>query len=701
MTKFATILVSGLLVFITASHADIERVSVSSTGEQGNNQSFGTSLSADGRFIVFTSTASNFVPGDSVNSRDIFVHDRDSGNTERLNLVIDSEQINYNTNTYVSINADGRYVTFHGYTGLFNYDDFIHDRQLGVTERVSVSSSGERSVNSTSISPSVSSVSADGRFVAFTSNAANLVADDSNDTFDVFVRDRISGTTERVSVSSTNAQGNGLSRLPSISDDGRFVVFISSADNLVEADTNAANDIFIRDRALNSTQRLSISSLGVQANSSSGYPSITRDGRYVVFYSKATNLVEGDINAMIDIFIHDRDIGTTELVSVSSNGEQGDSISINPAVSSDGRFVVFHSSASNLVEGDTAGNMTYPNYTDVFVHDRNSGITERLSVSSSGVQGNNNSAVFFAGANGPSISADGRFVGFESSARNLVAADTNGEDDIFVTENNLSLIGDDLSVTLEPTSGAVEVGTYIRFRARFKNNSSSTLFNCNARIINPLVNGRREFSYYSWPLNVANPVLNGSIDVAPGERGQMNLAILPRVAVRDEVSFEYKCDSTQAYTIPYINTVHLTAKTSPLISEDFVRLRNGSNKTAVVIDRSNGKYWSPFVIEVGNTGDSPTSVNLTTTSNLATSILRKSSLCEPLDPANGNWSCSMPRDTQLQVELGADETKKLLVFVHAKTAIAKKPIANRINVEASDSAGEVVAKTSMGISTVN
>ena len=151
-----------------------------------------------------------------------------------------------------------------------------------------------------------------------------------------------------------------------------------------------------------------------------------------------------------------------------------------------------------------------------------------------------------------SISADGRFVAFTSGATNLEASYGNGRiRDIFITEHDLFNIANDLLATLQSTSGATPVGDYIRFRARLTNNSDTALINCNTVLINPLINYQREFSFYSRPLNFSNPQVNGSIDIAPGEIGQIVLAVLPRVAMLKEIHFNYTCDNTQIVTIPY------------------------------------------------------------------------------------------------------------------------------------------------------
>jgi len=216
-------------------------------------------------------------------------------------------------------------------------------------------------------------------------------------------------------------QGDQDSQRPSVSADGRFVAFASLSDNLVPADTNVSSDIFVRDRRTGTTQRVSVSSAGRQANGGSGLlngmggPSISADGRYVAFDSEATNLVKGDTNGNADVFVHDRLTGTTERVSVASSGAQANAGGTEPDISGDGRFVAFESFSDNLVP-DT-------NFTgDAFVHDRQTGVTERISQAPDGTDANGQS--LFA----PRLSNDGRFVYFTSFASNLVAGDTDNSD---------------------------------------------------------------------------------------------------------------------------------------------------------------------------------------------------------------------------------------------------------------------------------
>jgi len=269
-----------------------------------------------------------------------------------------------------------------------------------------------------------SSISADGRYVAFTSDASNLVSDDTNNASDIFIYDAVANTTRRVSVGTDDTQGDNESSLPSISADGRYVAFWSNASNLVNGDTNNASDIFVYDTVANTTRRVSVASDGTEGYDNSSYkpfykPSISADGRYVAFESYASNLVSGDTNNASDIFVYDTVANTTRLVSVDSNGTGGYDNSYGSSISADGRYVAFTSDASNLVSGDTN------NTPDIFVYDTVANTTRIISVGDNGIQGDSESSK-------PSISADGRYVAFTSDASNLVSGDTNNASDIFV-----------------------------------------------------------------------------------------------------------------------------------------------------------------------------------------------------------------------------------------------------------------------------
>jgi Tol biopolymer transport system component len=249
-------------------------------------------------------------------------------------------------------------------------------------------------------------ISADGRYVAFASDASNLVDGDMNGQTDVFVRNLAAGTTTRVSVSSSGAEGNATSGTPAISADGRYVAFASLASNLIAGDTNGYSDVFVRDRITGTTARVSSSTTGGElALVGSGRPAISADGRYVAFAVSEDN-----------VYVRDRVAHTTELVSVNNHGLPGKKPSDEPAISADGRFVAFFSVAGNLVSGGGGWH--------VYVRDRLYGTTRRVDISDTG-------ALAVGSSENPSISADGSYVAFESLARNLVAGDTNNDFDVF------------------------------------------------------------------------------------------------------------------------------------------------------------------------------------------------------------------------------------------------------------------------------
>jgi Tol biopolymer transport system component len=345
------------------------RVSVATDGTQGNMMSGRFSrpaISGNARFTAFDSIATTLVPNDTNRSADVFVHD---GST-------------------------------------------------GVTERISVSTSGVEADND-SESPSVDK---NGRVIAFDSHAENLVAHDTNSFMDVFVHDRMTGRTGRVSVNTNGGNGNGTSFGPSISADGRFVAFASDASNLVPDDTNHVRDMFVRDLVLGTTERVSVASDGTPQNNDAAPGSISADGNVVAFSSFASNLVPDDTNDSFDVFVRDRVAGTTVRASVSTAGVQGDRPSTGPAISGTGRIVAFASDSTNLVPGDTN------NRGDAFVHDLDTGSTIRVSVTDDEGQANGQSVgpgIRGGLVWGPAINYTGTRVAFDSVATNLVAGDTN------------------------------------------------------------------------------------------------------------------------------------------------------------------------------------------------------------------------------------------------------------------------------------
>lgn len=384
-----------------------DSASQSPDGAPANQSTQAPAISDDGRYVAFTSDASNLVANDTNTNADVFVRDRLTGATTRVSVDSAGTQALFGSTSSPSLSADGRYVAFAGSamnlvendTNLVR-DIFVHDRTTGQTVRVSVSTSGAQA-NGASALPNIS---ADGRYIAFQSAATNLVANDTNGREDIFVHDRETGLTARVSLGADGVEANDASGKATISSDGRYVAFFSRAYNLAANEIFGLPEIYVHDRFMGTTELISVNSAEEQANAESFDSSISDDGRFVAFQTAATNL-GGDDPFHSDIFVRDRLAGTTTKISVSSQGESGNSSSIEPRISRNGRYVVFRSFASNL-DDEFDGN----NEVDIFVHDRQTGQTERASVGVLGVESTDIPT-------GPAISADGRYVAFTNGAQ--------------------------------------------------------------------------------------------------------------------------------------------------------------------------------------------------------------------------------------------------------------------------------------------
>jgi Tol biopolymer transport system component len=401
----------------------IERVSLNSNEEQTRNDTVETngpdipceinncfqawsrrpSISADGRYVAFISNATNLVPDDVNTWRDVFVRDRVAGTTERINNVApEYANLPFPDNQILApsdgatISANGRFVAFYSGSGRVvsgdtnsRWDVFVTDRNTGTTIRVSTASNGTQGNHHSGVNASINNfssfpapdhigVSNDGRYIAFVSWASNLVPGDTNNycendglppatdnCSDIFVKDIVTGTTTRVSISNTGQEANSASTYPDISANGQIVTFQSTASNLVPNDTNNfcnnsqtdpdnlnCSDIFVRDIAAGTTTRVSVSTTGVQGGLASYQPTISADGRYVAFVSDSTLLFASDDNQLQDILVHDRVTKITKLVSSAFNGVQSNGGSFVPEISDNGMFVAFESDARNIVTGD-------------------------------------------------------------------------------------------------------------------------------------------------------------------------------------------------------------------------------------------------------------------------------------------------------------------------------------------------------------
>jgi Tol biopolymer transport system component len=421
---------------LTTRVTDTIRMSTDAEGNQGmdNNEDERGSrdivVSADGDWSIFL-TGNSLVTSDTNTEEgggwDWYVKNRVTGAVEPVSIATDGTFSGYPPNgnytpNRADISADGRYVTFDTYSDNLVVEDynevidvFYRDRVSGVTSRVSVDDEGTE-YRRGSRSPVISD---DGRYVAFVSGAP-LVAGDTNGDPDIYVRDMTDGgTIERVSVGPEGSDPDSSSDRPAISADGRYVAYVSNASNLVPDDTNGYDDIFVYDRESKETTRVSVGFDGQEADEESDHPSISADGRYVAFESDAGNLVEGDDNGNADIFVFDRQSGKTVLASPNVDGEASSGSSWEPAIDASGTAVAFESGASDLVPGDVNG------YDDIFVRSLTYGTTSIVTVAEDGGGADDHSQ-------SPSINGNGLVVGYESDASNLVGDDTNGRTDVFV-----------------------------------------------------------------------------------------------------------------------------------------------------------------------------------------------------------------------------------------------------------------------------
>ncbi len=444
-------------------------VSVSSDGTPGNAWSMATTpqaISGCGRYVAFTSTADNLVPGKTNNNQDVFVHDHWTGETTLVSITPEGQAGN-GSSSWPAISLDGRFVAFQSNaTDLtpaqpaFGWNHiYVRDLVEGVTTRASVSSAGTPGNGDCA----GVSLSADGRYVAFISGASNLVPGDTNGAWDVFVHDRETATTTRVSVNSQGQQAAVGAGGGHISANGRYVAFHSAAYNLAPNITNNRTDVFVHDRETQETWRVSVSSTGTQSNDDSFAMDITADGRYVLFASAASNLVDGDTNNERDIFLHDNTTGDTIRVNLSSEGAQANGRSWWAAISTDGYYVAFDSQATNLVsEQSTAGR------DHIYLRSLVTGDTVRISQTADGAEGD-------AASRSPSLSADGRYIALTSHARNLAPGKTSTWNDVLLWDAGSEPISVTPLVLEEPHHAELALGETHYYTVTLESGTDSLL----------------------------------------------------------------------------------------------------------------------------------------------------------------------------------------------------------------------------------
>lgn len=377
-----------------------------------------SSISANGNLVVFSSEASNLVSDDNNTKADIFLRDRAAGTTQLVSRRQDGASGNGSSHE-PAISADGHFVVFASEASDLvagdnggHIDVFVFDVSQQLVTRVSVNALGD-GANGDSRAPSISG---DGDLIAFESAATNFVANDTNFSMsDIFLVDRVLQTVVLASVNSTELQADASSRQARLSVDGSALVFTSDAGNLVSDDVNNQPDVFVRDLQSGVTERISVDSLGVQANAASEVGEPSGDARFVAFQSNATNLVAVDTNGSSDVFLRDRMTSATFRVSRTIGGQESSFPAGGPAISEDGSTIAYY---SRLAEDDDD---------HVFVFGRLTSALSLASVNGAGDPGNRSSAY-------PSVSADGQVVVFSSTANNLTAVDRNNRVDVFLRD---------------------------------------------------------------------------------------------------------------------------------------------------------------------------------------------------------------------------------------------------------------------------
>lgn len=562
-TSIFLLVIFALGVFIQSASAapgDIALVSLNQAGLQFSNHSLNPKITADGQFVFFISNS--------------IIYRRD--------LVSGVTSSTVSSSSPFEISSDGQLLVYRGVDSRI----YVYNLQTATTTLVSKSSSGVTGNNS-SDSPSIS---ADGRYVVFASNATNLVSDDTNSWQDIFMHDLQTSTTTRISVTSDGTQLNQLSFYPSISGNGRYVVFSSRANNLVNNDTNGIQDIFLKDTQTGAISRLSVNSIGEESTGFQGinyndYGVISEDGKFVAMKSSAWNLVGNTHSGVHYIYLRDIELGTTIRISNSNTGGLPFNSSFGISISADGQYITYTSDASNIVFEDTNG------YSDVFVYDRLLETTKLISSTSDGIQG--------TGSSGTSdISSNGNFTIFASTSTNLVSNDTNNSSDIFRRENlmtNLSIIN-----TANRLTNSANISFAVRFAEPVTNVNISDFILTTSGTLSGISITEVTGSGKAYIVNVST----GSGD------GTIRLDIPSSATIFDE-------SSNLISQIPYSDgEVYTVDRTNPIVSSITRTDSNPSNTSSVKFtvtfsENVSGVNLADFVLTKNGTlsGTSLTSIS--------------------------------------------------------------------------------------------
>ena len=406
--------------FRTNEQANI--LSVDSDSNLGNGHSRFAVQSDNGRFVAFSSAATNLVVGDTNGEYDVFVRDRANDTTTRVSVSSAAAEAVGGDSENPSINDDGNLIVFESeatnlVAGDTNSDKdiFMHNTDTGTSIRISTTTTGLETTDDSRNAK----ISGDGEWIVFETDAS-LQPSDTNNVSDIYLYEIDTGTISRISENTNGTQSNGVSRNPSLSVDGRYIVFESAATTLISGDTNGVYDIFLYDRTLDTLERVNLTIGNTQSTGASYKPSVSDDGNRVLFESDATDLIGAfnDTNSSRDIFVRLRNIPSTARVSVNSAGVQSNGDSTNASISRDGANALFQSLATTLVDDDTNG------VSDVFLRGIDAASTQRLSLNRSSLEGNGASY-------NVNLCATTRYATFHTEATNMdTFTDDNGVDDI-------------------------------------------------------------------------------------------------------------------------------------------------------------------------------------------------------------------------------------------------------------------------------
>jgi Tol biopolymer transport system component len=533
---------------ITGTNVLVSHASGSPATPSNHHQIDGPVFSTDGRYLAFTSWATNLIPGQTGGGSvfgNVFLYDRTTGATTMPSHAQGyPQQAAGRASADISLSADGRWVAFGSYSSTIDPADcnsqddvFLHDQVAGTNELVSEHDPGSPSLTAGGLL-GPGSVSDDGRFAVFQSGAPNLAAGatDGNEESDIFLHDRSTGSNTLVSgsASSPGTAADGGSVEPRISGDGRWVVFLSEAANLVPGQTDSGwHNAFLYDRVTGSRVLVDhVPSSPVQAAQDTGVNNlgISASGRYVSFTSSATNLVAGQVDDSLstDVFVFDRLTGANLLVSRAAGSTVQAARGWEPAISADGRYIAFVSSAHNLAPGP----VEFPNESwHIYLHDRSTGTTSLVSRASSPAARAANNSSFL-----PALSADGRFVIFQSLATDLVPgqSDPNGVEDVFLYDRvlgTMALVSHVPGMPATAGNGAASApalspeGTYVAFESRSNNLVAGQQDS----------NGERDIFLYDRRSGAVTLVSHA--EALPARAGQF-VSMVPAVSADGTVAFQ-------------------------------------------------------------------------------------------------------------------------------------------------------------------